>query len=353
MIDNITDAVVDWPREGAWHADITHAGTPVSGVEQFTVGGKVFTGRVTESNQDGGRSYTHLVGTLGSMSGVLPDKNYSGGTALSQLVADIMRETGNTLSAASTSLSLPMTVYERLRGQSSVVLENLLAAAGLTWRSTEAGEVLIEAAPIWPDNAAPGTLVESKQFWDLYNTDVVAVSPGQAYQARRAELIRIEQSQNNLTIQICELSRAQRHPWIAAKTDVESVSLSSAKVVSQSSDGKLEVIVAGRYGVKNVVLRAPATPRLEEGSEVFVGYASGDRRAPYAILASAPKFRIGTILLIQQVPSMTVAATFFPSTPQGDTLLAAARAAAEVAVGLGTATFSELPLETERVDLRA
>lgn len=352
MIQNITDLVLDWPREGSWHADITHAGVPVFGVEQFESGGVTFTGRVTESHQDGGRSYTHVAGTLGSMEATLPDKNYSGGTTLSQLVVDFMRETGNTLSAASTSLELPLTVYERLRGQAGIVLETILATAGLTWRSTDSSEVIIEAVPVWPDNEAPGTLVESKQFWDLYKVNDLEVSPGQAYQARRAELIRVVQN-NTLTVQICELTRAQRYPWQASRFDPQSVSLSSAKVVAQAADGRLEVIVAGRYGVKNVVLRAPATPRLEEGSEVFVGYASGDRRAPYAILASAPKFRIGTILIVQQVPSMAVAATFFPSTPQGDTLLTAARLVAQTAAGFGTATFSELPLETERLDLRA
>jgi hypothetical protein len=346
-IADIIIGTIDWPREGAWFADLEHTTTDgealPSGSISFVFGGTTWTGRATSSKKHGGRIRTHVQGTAGSTSIILNDKNYTGGTTVAALVADVMRESGNSLSSQSKDLSAPLNVYERFRGSAASALDGILSTIGYIWRTDQSGAIICGPSE-FEVGEIEGVLVDTDEHGDLYNVQTCDVAPGRIYDGRNAELVRYHLG-SNLTVWVSSISRTERQPWRELVPNPEVTSLAPAKVIKQNSDGTLDVYVSGRYGAKSVPIKAPAKPRVAPGSEVLVGYLAGDKRAPYAVLGPTAKIRLGQLLIVQlPTTPFTVTVTWFPATEVGDAAATIAHAAIP--------TSQLIPIETTQVDLR-
>jgi hypothetical protein len=138
------------PRVGAWHAKIQSPGDEaLSGSVTIVSHGLTFSGTVVRSGVDGGRVLTRVVGGTGKLPTELPAKNYANavGVKVRQVVADLLREAGETLSADSEGAVLDRTLakWERSKGTASDALRDILEPFGAAWRVLRDGTVWVGA----------------------------------------------------------------------------------------------------------------------------------------------------------------------------------------------------------------
>lgn len=142
-------------HESPWTADL-HLDAdeaPAKGTRQSIVfdaaGSPVFVGTVRESGPFEGRSRVLLVGGAGGLKATLPPDQYVAPT-LALVVADIMRITGEQLSATSADLTTyALGTWTRAAEQGSRALTNVLAEVGLSWRVLRDGTVWV-GTETWP-----------------------------------------------------------------------------------------------------------------------------------------------------------------------------------------------------------
>jgi len=143
---SLIDAQVYEPRVGCWTADVevdsdeTFAGSVTLALGSVSLVGTVFRGGL-----EGGRWVGRIVGGAGGLSATLPPKNYAGAT-LQHVVDDIIRESGETLAAASASLTGEVRVnWHRTRGPAGHALQAVADELSVPWRMTRAGTILLGA----------------------------------------------------------------------------------------------------------------------------------------------------------------------------------------------------------------
>jgi len=142
----ILSAQICEPRVGRWTADVeADTAEDITGSVTLTLGSVTLVGTVHRGGLDSGRWSGRIVGGTGGLSTTLNPKNYAGAT-LQHVVDDIIRESGETLDSASTSLIGHVTAnWHRTRGPASHALQAVADELSVPWRVTRSGTVLLGA----------------------------------------------------------------------------------------------------------------------------------------------------------------------------------------------------------------
>ena len=134
------------PSVGVWHADLeVDAAENITGGVTLSLDGTTFKGTVKRGGIDGGRWSGLIVGGNLKLMTTLTGKSYVS-CPLSIPLADIMTDSGEVLDAASEQLTAStVPAWVRSRDTAGNALSTLATSAGLIWRMTRAGTVLLSA----------------------------------------------------------------------------------------------------------------------------------------------------------------------------------------------------------------
>lgn len=182
------------PFRGAWaweaELDASDLETPARGAgAELAIGGRTFAGYVRDVASWQGRVRLLLEAGVAGMRTELEAQGFES-ALLSTLVARTVLDAGETLAAELE----PGTVLERWTrpaGVAAAALTALCATAGLGWRFTDAGDVLV-AAEAWPAADESGVLELQPDGADA-STEVAPLAatldPGTTWKSRRIERV--------------------------------------------------------------------------------------------------------------------------------------------------------------------
>lgn len=290
------------PRRGEWTAIVSLDQTeldaaPPTGpfwfeVEKLEFRCSVIPGRSGRSQ--GGRTTLRVVGGAGGLDHNLEVRNY-GPTTVKAIVADILRDSGETLSVEADSAILAQRLDswhrggDRRSGRNSLNL--LLDKFGATWRVLRDGTIWI-GVDAWPEVEPDGTVLDDD--WGdgsiMLAPDTPTMVPGIVVRGQR-----VEEVLHSLTPQ--GLRTELRSVGVRSSVDrsldpirhaSEYAKRYRCRVVRQNSNGTVDVLIddarmKGR-GVAKCGIRTgdPGTTiTAREGSRCLVGWADGDPSLPF------------------------------------------------------------------------
>jgi hypothetical protein len=183
----VTRATIHLPRIGVWCADVDvdTETAPTGRVSIVADGGPTWVGTVVSGAVTHGLWRGRIVGGAGGLRNELLARAYRSAT-LSDVLADLLTETGETLApdTASTSTSVPL--YHRAKGTGAQAVTELARVLGYAWRVTVGG-LLWLGTETWPDATATDvTLLERDPMLDTYTLggESLSLAPGQLVPVR-------------------------------------------------------------------------------------------------------------------------------------------------------------------------
>lgn len=306
---DVLKACVEEPLEGVWVADVevdaaNLGDVDLTGAITLDLEGVIYQGTALpgRSEVEAGRYMLRMVGGAAGLSTAISARAYEGPN-LATILEDILGAAGETLDAASVSLSgIVAPRWVRPRGAASEALDELATFAGVRWRISRGGGVLLEqgSAPFSPTevefdrldlDARPRAMLIAPKGGGL-------VEPGQTVEGRRVmHAHTILSSKGTRQVLRFEDDRA-RGLWsrlIGSAVDrgLSYRALYPATVVRQRSDGTVDVlpddeaIGARTGGLTGVTLRSGLAgwkAEVPEGTRLLVGFEAGDPTRPYAAL---------------------------------------------------------------------
>ncbi len=304
------------PHIGAWHAKLeVSASTALEGRVSLSVDGISFTGTALpgRSGRSSSRARVKLVGGAGGLSKVLPAKNYANGTSVRTVVADILREAGETLSVNSNepTLSSSLAKWQRVEGPASRALVAVLAAVGAIWRVERDGTVLV-TVEAYPETTVDHVLID--EDWGagviLIRPKAPDLLPGVTFLGHQIKFVKHTFDGSSLrTRAYLEAPGGMLNRMLAdMRKELDYRALWPARVVKQNSDDTLEVVTdderlrQGRGAINRVPIRhgLPGVERVQvsQGARVRVGFDGGDPDKPFAALwdsGSADLVQVGPL----------------------------------------------------------
>jgi len=295
----VLTAEITEPRTGAWHADITLDATELTSPVALSIEGVAFAGTVLRSGVHGGRFGARVVGGKGGLSVELVAKNYStvSGTKLSVVLADILRECGETLSASAESAvtGRTLTKWHRSAGPASHALVRLLDAAGAVFRVLRDGTIWV-GAQTYPEAKPTHTLIDEDWVAGISTiaTDTPILEPGVTFRGQKIESVVHRLEPNALRTEAHANSTKSVFAGMLAgiRQDVDYSRMYPARVSKQNSDGTLQLVpdddvmkgagwdrVPIRHGLPGITLEG-----VPSGARVRVGFEEGDPANPFAAL---------------------------------------------------------------------
>jgi hypothetical protein len=281
------------PRIGAWSAEVEfREETAYTGTALLTVEGIEFSGYCRRSALKGSSRVSGLViGGAGGLDTALPAKQYVA-PKVESVLADIMRPSGETLSAtvSSSVTGRTLTTWQRAEGTAQEAISALAEALGMPWRVLLDGTIWI-GAETWAE-ATP----EHRTLSDDQATGTVTVSllpsllPGATFQG-----LQLEQVTHVLDPAEPRTEASQTSPAAAlaaflgpAEKRIRYSRSYSARVVKQNGDGTLQVLPDDAQfkgsGVDQVKIRlgVPGTATVPKGARVELQFEGGDPQKPIA-----------------------------------------------------------------------
>jgi hypothetical protein len=307
MIGTIQDrpilrAQLHVPRVGVWHADVELDGEEeIEGDVELVFEGITWSGTVRRGGVHHGRVQLLIVGGAGGLERDLEPKYYADAPS-SIVVEDLMRESGETLSATTsqTALSVLLARWTRRRERCGVSLSDLAAVLGLDWRVLADGTVWL-GVEAWTAARLEHDVIEEDHARDyrVLGVDAPTLTPGTTLDDRRVSYVlhTIEPAAVRTEVwleptDVLEVDRPKR--WLTRFIEsllrrVDRTALYPARVVSQAADGTLEVQIDDQRWptLTKVQIRTfvpGATVKVANGARVLIGWDTGDARKPYAAL---------------------------------------------------------------------
>lgn len=351
-------STIRMPAVGAWHCDVDATrDTALSGTVTVTIEGIDFVGTVVRAGLSGSRSEARLVGGKGGLSKELSAKAYDGPT-VGQVVADVLREAGETLTASpdSATKASRLPKWERAKGAAGHALTAVLAAAGAVWRVQRDGTVWY-GPQTWATQDVEHVLIDEDWVDGLIEIAPQApdLLPGVTFRSQRIEQVvhRIESSSLRTEAHLTRANSSLQRFLGSILRKIDYSRLWPSQVVSQHADGRLELLpdddaIRGS-GLDNVAIRfGQPGHKLEVrvGTKVLLGFEAGDPSRPFVAgwEQGAGKIRIGSLLVAQNAVSFALLPPqFFAAGALGD---AAAEVARLAIVGAGNTAFL-IPIESD------
>lgn len=302
----IIDAAIRMPAVGAWHADVgATTDTALTGAVTLLAEGVSFAGTVLRSGMSGTRSKAKIVGGKAGLSKELAAKLYLGPT-VGQVVTDLAREAGETLSAAAdasvTTFRLPK--WERAQGTAGHALTAVLAAAGAVWRVLRDGTIWY-GPQTWPAADVQHRLIDEDWTSGVIEIapDAPDLLPATTFRSQRIEHVvhRIGPSSLRTEAWIIRAGGSLERFLGGILRKIDYSRAYRCRVVSQHNDGRLELMpdddairgagldfVPIKHGLPGVTVKVPA------GVFVNVAFDDGDPSKPFAAL-----FEPGSVTEVQ------------------------------------------------------
>jgi hypothetical protein len=295
----VLDAEVTMQRVGTWHAEVTldlDEETAPTGLLVFQIDGIEFRGTVMPSRAGAhaGKTKVKVVGGAGGLQRDLEPRNYAGGvTRVRTVVADILRDAGETLSPDSQAavLDAQIPAWQRAKGPGSVALSKLLDRQGATWRTLRDGTVWV-GVDGWPEVVPSGVVLD--EDWATGSVTIApnepGLVPGVICRGQRVESVthRVGRRGSTQELNANGVRSAMDAFLKRIRSETEYAYRYRCKVDRQKASGRVDVTVTddrmkGRgVGDCNVRVGIPlATLKILPGATCLVGWEDGDPARPY------------------------------------------------------------------------
>lgn len=268
-----SSCIIEETERGAWVADCTFASEP-NGLVSL---GEDWTGTILSSRQEGGKFLSRIIGGKGGLGRPVKDRQYLGATSAKKIFESILSEGGET---AGPALTDRLVNYTKQRGTVGQALNALADTLGAEWRVLRDGTVTLY-------RPVSGTELDSKKYTRtgadidgaafLTVDSTVPVTLGQTFEGKRIRSIRWGLTKARLEAEVsADLTSI-------VPSEIDYLRTYSAKVERQNSDGSLDLIVDGRFGLSQVpwLVGLPAKVTALPGDLVNVAWYKADPRAPY------------------------------------------------------------------------
>lgn len=295
----VLDAEVTMQRVGTWHAEVTldlDEEQAPSGLLVFQIDGIEFRGTVlpSRSGAHAGKTKVKVVGGAGGLQRDLDPRNYAGGvTRVRTVVADILRDAGETLSTESQAsvLDAQIPAWQRSKGPGQVALTKLLDRQGATWRTLRDGTIWV-GVDGWPEVTPTGVVTD--EDWATGSITIEpnepSIVPGVICRGQRVESVthRVGRRGSTQELNANGVRSAMDAFLRRIRSETEYAYRYRCKVDRQKASGRVDVTVTddrmkGRgVGDCNVRVGIPiATLKLLPGATCLVGWEDGDPAIPY------------------------------------------------------------------------
>jgi hypothetical protein len=271
----VISATIEEYYQGAWTATVEQT-EPYAG--SFDLGGFTWTGvAVSPVQEDGGRYRAQIVGGAGGLGKSVAERQYYGGSSVSGILSDILKACGE---VGGTPLTTRAPSYQRQASTAGAALDYLCKTYGLVWYVGRDGRVTLMSSRVGlpaPDSFQ--VLTRDALGPILQANDGATLVPGDTFEGQTIRHIRWIQSPQRLVAEV-----SFKEP-ISKPEGLDYHKTYGAKVERQNSDGTLDVIVNGKFGLSKVkwLVGLPGWVEAKEGDLVSVGFWNADPRQPYAI----------------------------------------------------------------------
>jgi hypothetical protein len=327
----VLTARVSVPRVGVWRAELLlDTDTALVGLQTLRTAEDTLalTGTVRTARSGTFEGYTEvlLIGGADGLSRALPPRYYKNAT-LRTVLADLCRETGETLSSTvlGSLLDSVLPYWVRSAGTAGDELARLLAPLGATWRVLSDGTLWV-GNETWPESDAPGELVSSSpsDACDELSAETLsgAITPGTLFDGRRVSYVEHLADGAEMRTRVWYEPEQATQPRDRANSALDALvnnvlagaryqALFPAQVLSQASDGTLDLQLdsAALPYLTGVPLRGASPGRkvsVRAGARCLVAFEGGLPSTPVVVLwtgadgqtasvaEDCDEFRIGT-----------------------------------------------------------
>lgn len=297
---DVISVVLNEPRIGVWNATVdVDSDAPIAGRVTLTIDGVSWVGTVVKGDWHAGRVSAQIVGGAGKLAKVLDVKHYRGGT-LGSVVNDLMRETGETLSATTDSQvrSHSVSRWTRPIGKASVTLKQVSDEMKLVWRVLRDGTVWL-GNDTWTEAKAVHDEIDRTPGRDalLIAPEAPHIKPGDTFDGRRVARVVTSIQEGAGLRQELQFESANGGNRVAEDiaaiidqqtgTKIDFSRMYPARVVAQSADSSLELIpdspTLRGNGLSGVPLRfgiPGLTAKIPPGGKVLLYFEAGDPKLP-------------------------------------------------------------------------
>lgn len=245
----ILGGTITLQRIGAWHADLDVDAESLTGQVTSLFEGVEYKGTVLRAGLHGGRLGARIVGGKGGISKDIGAKNYasSQGTKVSAVVADIMRETGETLSSTSEAAVLSYTLpkWERAAGPASHALVNVLDKAGGVWRVLSDGTIWV-GLPSYPEAKVDHVLIDEDWVNGIFTiaAERADLQPGTTFRGQKIEEVihRLSPEAFRTEAHVTSVSSSLNRFLGGIRRQIDMSRTYPGRVSKQNDDGTLQIV---------------------------------------------------------------------------------------------------------------
>ena len=288
----LLECVITRPRERGWTAQLDSEGTAeLAGKVTIVLDGRTFVATVSRSKVEHGRVRSFAVGGAGGLSKDLDARAYAS-ASLAVPIADVMRETGETLAGASPALTLTVATWQRVKGPASAALKQIAEKAGRVWRVLADGTVWIGVESWSETTAKPVELDTDWSDGTATFADGIDLDPGTTYQGHRIEqVVHTYRGKGTITEASTNSSSGMLDRVLdVVRRELDFVKIWRCQVVSQHADGTLELLpenerIRGR-GIDLVRISpglAGAQVKVPAGAFCYLAFEGGDPSKPFVL----------------------------------------------------------------------
>jgi len=345
----IQDMTLRGALVGTWEATITADTTDpalVRGAATIELDGVRYVGTATANADEGGKTTARVVAGANGLGTTLQPRSYTG-TTIRVLVADILRDCGETLSADADAATMSRTIegWVRLRQTGRDALKRLVEfVGGIAWRTMRDGSVWI-GPETWPTVEPDFTLIAEMPTENAVEVaiEALAVSPGDTF--RSVRISEVEYRLNGGSLRLIAKTGAAKNEAGAAlsnlikrETQTDYFALYPARVVAQNVDGTLEVRLdsPAMPGMSRLPIRhgLPGVTAIEvqTGARVLVGFEGAQPSKPFACLwegaGNMTRIRLTGVLEVGGTEAVALESAIASWCSSANTAIAAALTAA-------------------------
>lgn len=288
---------------GAWEATLTADttdATKIHGAATISLDGVNFIGTAAAEADAGGKTTARVVAGADGLGTELTPQSYTA-TTVRVVLADILRECGETLSSGADSATLGRTIegWVRLRQTGKDAIKKLVEfIGGISWRAMPDGSIWL-GPETWPEVTPDYVLVEETPTDSAVSvaSESLGVLPGQTFRGSRINEAEYRLTGGSLRLMAktgetrSELAKVLGG-LIKGETQTDYFALYPARVVGQNADGTIEVKCDSPKmpGMSKLPIRhglcGVTAIEVQTGARVLVGFEGAEPSKPYAALWS-------------------------------------------------------------------